>query len=211
MRLRPSGRQGPVATSLAAFRRLPAGRGLDLGASGADPRARDRGGRGAIAHDVEAVSPICCAGQRAGAPPSWPMWPICARGSRCGQGAAGAWDAKIGPGRLQDIELFAQTVALKAADSAADTQGQLQAGVADGWLAAADAAVLGAAFDLFWQLQTALRFLAGEEGELDDLSEGAKRLILRETGAKDVESLLAALLATQEQAGAIIQRYLGAA
>ena len=40
MRLRPSGRSGPVATSLDAFAELPGHRSLDLGAHGADARAR---------------------------------------------------------------------------------------------------------------------------------------------------------------------------
>ena len=40
MRLRPSGRSGPVATSLDGVRELPGHRGLDLGAHGADARAR---------------------------------------------------------------------------------------------------------------------------------------------------------------------------
>ena len=47
MRLRPSGRSGPVATSIDAFRELPGDRGLDLGAHGADARA---GGVGARRH-----------------------------------------------------------------------------------------------------------------------------------------------------------------
>ena len=47
MRLRPSGRQGPVATSIEQFQGLSDGRGLDLGASGADAGARVGGGCGA--------------------------------------------------------------------------------------------------------------------------------------------------------------------
>ena len=94
------------------------------------------------------------------------------------------------------------------ASSVVDTPGQLQAGVAGGWLDAADGAALTQAFDLFWQLQTALRFLAGAEGDLEDLSEGAKRLILRETGSADVASVLSGLGAAQADAAAIIQRYL---
>ena len=43
MRLRPSGRSGPVATSIDGFAELPGDRGLDLGAHGADARARGLG------------------------------------------------------------------------------------------------------------------------------------------------------------------------
>ena len=43
MRLRPSGRAGPLASRLDLVRRLSGPRGLDLGAHGADPRAGDLG------------------------------------------------------------------------------------------------------------------------------------------------------------------------
>ena len=43
MRLRPSGRAGPVASHVKSFARIPGARGLDLGTHGADPRAGDLG------------------------------------------------------------------------------------------------------------------------------------------------------------------------
>ena len=43
MRLRPSGRAGPVASQINSFARIPGPRGLDLGAHGADPGAGDFG------------------------------------------------------------------------------------------------------------------------------------------------------------------------
>ena len=46
MRLRPSGNQGPVATSWAAFCKYQREGGLDMGASGADPRTGGGGARG---------------------------------------------------------------------------------------------------------------------------------------------------------------------
>jgi glutamate-ammonia-ligase adenylyltransferase len=209
MRLRPSGRQGPVATSLASFEDYQKNEAWTWEHL-ALTRARAIAGDDGLCAEIEAFRRALLQAKSGGANILADVADMRARiATEKGQGAG--WDTKVGPGRLQDIELFAQTVALKAADGAADTLLQLQAGVADGWLTAGDAETLGAAFDLFWQLQTALRFLAGEEGELSDLSEGARRLILRETGAKDVETPLAALLATPEQAAAIIQRYLEAA
>ena len=206
MRLRPSGRQGPVATSLVSFENYQKDEAWTWEHL-ALTRARAIAGDADLRHEIETFRATLLEMKSKGATILADVSDMRERiATQKGQDAS--WDAKTGPGRLQDIELFAQTVALKAADCATDTKAQLQAGVADGWLDAADAAVLGAAYDLFWQLQTALRFLAGEEGALDNLSEGAKRLILRETGAKDVDDLLATLLATQEKAGAIIQRYL---
>ena len=54
MRLRPTGNKGPVAVSLESFARYHAERILDLGAHGADPRARDRR-RPPLAARVEAA------------------------------------------------------------------------------------------------------------------------------------------------------------
>ena len=209
MRLRPSGRKGPVATSLASFedyQNNEAWTWEHLALTRARAIAGDRGLCDEIEVFRRSVLDVKCSGEGVIAD----VVDMRARiSAQKGQGAG--WDTKIGSGRLQDIELFAQTVALKAADSATQTSQQLHAGVGDGWVDAVDAAILTAAYDLFWQLQTALRFLAGAEGALDELSEGAKRLILRETGAKDSESLLDTLQATQKEAGTIIEKYLGTA
>ena len=70
MRLRPSGRSGPLATQIDGFPELSGTRGLDLGAHGADPRA-GRLGPPAFAARVEAVirdvlcrEPRCCRDRR---------------------------------------------------------------------------------------------------------------------------------------------------
>ncbi len=104
MRLRPSGRQGPVATSLRRFPRLSADRGLDLGASGADPRAarwpaiRRCGTRSR----PSAASLLAAKGQGAAVLPD-----VAAMRARlhAARPARAAWEAKNGPGRLMDIEL----------------------------------------------------------------------------------------------------------
>jgi glutamate-ammonia-ligase adenylyltransferase len=111
MRLRPSGRQGPVATALAVLRALPEGRGLDMGAHGADPGAGAGGGRG-LAADIEAVrrAVIRAMTTAPGSPPTRAM-----RARLAGAGrAAGIWTVKDGPGGMQDIELLAQAGALIA-------------------------------------------------------------------------------------------------
>ena len=55
MRLRPSGRSGPVATQTRRVSRLSGDRGLDLGAHGADARAGGFGDARSSAQKVEAV------------------------------------------------------------------------------------------------------------------------------------------------------------
>ncbi len=44
----------------------------------------------------------------------------------------GAWEAKIGKGRLQDIELLAQSFALRSGAAARTTSAQIRAGYARG-------------------------------------------------------------------------------
>ncbi len=61
MRLRPSGASGPIASSLAAFRAIPARSGLDLGAYGADPGAPGGRRRGAARADRGGDRPRRCA------------------------------------------------------------------------------------------------------------------------------------------------------
>ena len=99
MRLRPSGRQGPVATSLDAFRALPDGRGLDLGTSRPDPRpCRCR--RRRLAEDVETVRREVLAARTE---PGKIVADTAEMRARIFAAKApdGEWEAKIGPGRLR--------------------------------------------------------------------------------------------------------------
>ena len=123
----------------------------------------------------------------------------------------GAWDAKIGPGRLQDIELFAQAAVLRAGAAARDIAGQLAAGVADGWLDAGDARAVSEAAGLFWRLQAAARLLTGGAVDPDAFGEGGRRFLLRETGFDDMAALLAAMETAGAEADQVISRKLGAA
>jgi len=65
----------------------------------------------------------------------------------------GPLDAKIGAGRLQDVELTGQLIALGAGFSGRGTMDQIEAGVAAGALNAADGAALMAAARLCWSVQ----------------------------------------------------------
>ena len=113
--------------------------------------------------------------------------------------AQGEWDAKIGPGRLQDIELTAQMLALQSGSSARDVVGQIGAGVASGLLDAAQGRALLDGAGLFWQVQAAARLLVGDTLSPDDIGEGGRRFVLRDTGQPSIPALLTAM-ATQAQA-----------
>ncbi len=206
MRLRPSGRQGPVATSLAAFKDYQENEAWTWEHL-ALTRARAIAGDESLCSEIEVFRRTLLKLKSDG-PAILPDVADMRARIASQKAPRSGWDAKAGPGRMQDIELFAQTVALKGACPSVDTLVQLEGGVADGWLDAADGRALRDAFNLYWQVQAALRFLAGAEGDLENLSEGAKRLILRETGSADVAAVLRRLEEAQQSADAIIQRYL---
>lgn len=206
MRLRPSGRQGPVATSLVSFQdyqRHQAWTWEHLALT----RARLVAGETELCHHIEQFRMELLAAKSGGARVLVDVADMRQR-IAAQKGAGEALDSKVGPGRLQDIELFAQAIALKTAHPSVDTRDQLRAGVVDGVIDAADAQALEEAFDLFWQVQAALRFLTGAEADLEKLSEGAKRLILRETKQPDLKRLREAVRAAQQKTANIIDRYL---
>ena len=112
MRLRPSGRQGPVATALPSFRRYQAEEAwtwehlaLTRARVVAGPRAVARAVAAAIAEVLAAP-----ARRREGARGRRDMRRRLAEAHEAA--AANPWEVKLGPGRMMDIELLAQTGAL---------------------------------------------------------------------------------------------------
>ena len=206
MRLRPSGRAGPVATSFEAFqayqqdeawtwehlaltRARPVAGNMELGSRVEEFRRSllvEKGGDARVLSDLAEMRARIAEAK----PPQ------------------GDWDAKIGSGRLQDTELIAQAAALKAGSPARESAAQLAAGVADGWLDAADARAIADASGLFWRMQAAGRLLTGGALTPTDLGEGGRRLILRETGYETMDDLHAAMTEIANRADAVITRKL---
>jgi len=209
MRLRPSGRQGPVATSFEAFtdyQRNQAWTWEHLALT----RARAMAGDPELAEEIENVRTAVLAEKGKGETVLADVVDM-RRRIAAAKPSQGDWDAKIGPGRLQDIELFAQTACLRAGSSARELDAQLEAGVADGWVSAADAQAVNDAARLMWRLQAVARLLTGGPLRPDEVGEGAKRLILRETDCSDLTELSDQLHAQAAAADAVISRMLGAA
>ena len=144
MRLRPSGQSGPLATSLAAFRRYQAEEAWTWEHM-ALTRARVVAGPPAVAEAVAAaIAEVLAAPARRGegarrrrrhAPPP-------RRGAR-GRRPATPGRSKLGPGRMMDIELLAQTGALLGGLAVRRPRQMLDRLGAIGWLARPDAALLG--------------------------------------------------------------------
>ena len=206
LRLRPSGRQGPVATSFAAFKdyqRDQAWTWEHLALT----RARGVVGDTALLSEIETFRQSLLS-EKSIAPTVMSDVAEMRRRIAAAKPATEAADTKIGPGRLQDIELFAQAIALRTGCASGDLDAQLQRGVADGLLDAADAQALSDAAGLLWKLQTAFRLITGGQAAFEDLAEGAKRVILRETEAADLDALRAQIDNAATRADAIIGAHL---
>ena len=210
MRLRPSGKQGPVATSLDAFRayqRDEAWTWEHLALT----RARRVAGDAGIGEDVAQVRETVLARPRDAAQTLADVQDMRARIAEAKGGGSGRFEAKIGPGRMQDIELVGQCATLLAGAGPHDVEGQIARGLAIGWLSAAEAGALGAAYDLLWRLQSAAKLLTEGRLELDRIGLGGCAFLLRETGAETTEALAGEIARRVETAEAAIEAALARA
>jgi [glutamine synthetase] adenylyltransferase / [glutamine synthetase]-adenylyl-L-tyrosine phosphorylase len=206
MRLRPSGRQGPVATSFDAFvdyQKTQAWTWEHLALTCARPVAGDP----ALCAAIETFRQALLRDKGQGADVLADVADMRARLAQARPPGEG-WTAKDGPGRLQDIALFAQTAALRAGSPAHDIDAQLQAGLQSGWLTSADAQVLCDADALLWKLHAAVRLLTGGLLDPEALGEGARRMILRDTDRPDLGSLHDEMTRMHKAADAVISRKL---
>ncbi len=202
MRLRPSGRQGPVATSIAAFasyQRTEAWTWEHLALT----RARVLAGTPDLVSEIEGIRRAVLGEKGKG---TTVMADTAAMRARLftAKGPEGPWEAKLGPGRLLDIALFAQSCALRAGQPARRTEAQLRHGVRAGLLTGEEEDVLLAAHRLCWRLQEASRLLTDRPLDPQTLGEAGRAFLLRETGETSLMSLSARLSAAVEAAAAVI-------
>ena len=202
MRLRPSGRQGPVATgfgSFQAYQRDEAWTWEHLALT----RARPIVGPTDLMDEIERfrAAHLSEIGER-----SKVKADVSDMRARIADAKTpgGPFEAKLGAGRMQDIELTAQAAALIAGDPKRDTVSQLSAGIAIGWWSDADMSDLCDAYTLFWCVQAASKLVVEGEFEPDTAGDGARRFLLRETDAPDMEALEAMMLARARKAAKII-------
>ncbi|MDP4031499.1 MAG: glutamine-synthetase adenylyltransferase [Pseudorhodobacter sp.] len=191
MRLRPSGRQGPVATSITAFRSYQLTEAWTWEHL-ALTRARPVAGNLALGEEVEVFRREILVAKGRGAAVLSDVAEMRAR-LQMAKPATGSWEAKNGAGRLMDIELLAQTAALRVASPARRVEAQLRAGVKGGFLSQSDETALLAAYRLCWRLQAGTRLLTDGALDLDRLGRGGQGFLLRETGEADAKALSARL------------------
>lgn len=187
MRLRPSGRQGPVATSLAAFQQYQRDEAWTWEHL-ALTRARRVAGSVALGERLEAFRRALLAEKSGGATVAQDVADMRARLAEA-KPAHGLWDAKAGPGRLMDIELIAQFCALRTGHSARRVEAQLRAGAKAGVLGAEAEQALLQAYRLCWGLQATGRLLADQISDIAALGPGGQKFILSAAGAETADAL----------------------
>ena len=206
MRLRPSGRQGPVATSLEAFRLYQMNEAWTwehLALTRARPIVGDPG----LVAEIEAVRMEVLTAPCDPAKVTTDVQDMRDRLAAAGRAGEGL-DAKEGAGRMKDIELLAETAALLAGVPARDVAGQLEAGVSLGWIGADDARALLAAHHLYGRLNHATRLLTDRRLDLNEVGQGGRAFIAREADVADSAELAAIVEGHRTTAAAIIERTL---
>ena len=191
MRLRPSGNQGPVATSWAAFREYQekeawAWEHLAL------TLARPIAGPSEFQSEAETFRRAMLA--RPHDPTELQknvaeMRDRIARAKAPAKGGAGKWTMKIGRGRSQDIELLAQAGTLAAGQACSDVADGLDHAAAQGWINSHGAQTLAQTWHLFWTLNLTVKLLTDEDLNPEALGQGGCELLLREVGTDGLDQL----------------------
>ena len=206
MRLRPSGRQGPVATSLEAFRAYQMDEAWTWEHL-ALTRARPVAGNPELAADLEAVR-LEVLRDKGGDAKVMPDLAEMRQRIFAAKPADGEWEAKIGPGRLQDIELLVQSFALRAGDPARRVEAQLRVGPRSGLVAKPAAETLASAYRFLWRLQAGGRLLTDKPLDMEAIGAGGRAFLLREVDQPDLAALAARLAEVTAAVAAIVDQAL---
>ncbi|MDP5216012.1 glutamine-synthetase adenylyltransferase [Ruegeria sp. 2205SS24-7] len=203
MRLRPSGNQGPVATSWASFTNYQRNEAW-VWEHLALTRARFVAGNEGLGHDIETFRRDLL-GQPQDRRKVFAEVSEMRERLEAAKTPSGIWDAKTGPGRMLDIELVAQTGALLSGSPERDVAAGLDGAVAAGWLNVAEARQLQDSYALFLSVQSAARLLVSDTAiESGTIGEGGVAFLCRSSGIDRIDALQAALAAAYETNAGII-------
>ncbi len=205
MRLRPSGRQGPVAVSLPAFRRYQAEEAWTWEQL-ALTRARPVAGPAAV---VEAAAAAIAATLALPHDPGAVLRDVADMRRRLAEAHEGAaanpWEVKLGPGRMMDIELLAQAGALICGTRGPRRPRAMLGRLRDcGWIAPEAGERLMAHLDRLAALQQLTRLASDRTIDPAEGGAGLARLMLAATGAPDLGRLRAELTEAAADCDAII-------
>lgn len=207
MRLRPSGRSGPVATSVTGFesyQKTKAWVWEHLALS----RACLVAGAPDVIKQVEDIRAgiICAKHDRAKV-----MTEVSEMRDRLAQSKSknrSVWEVKEIAGGLLDIELLAQACALIGHILENDPKGQLTQAAEYGLLDASDTAKLIETHSLLSQIQHISRLLVTGAFNIESLGTAGLAHILTATGFADKVTLEAAMMSKTRDAEAVILKYL---
>jgi glutamate-ammonia-ligase adenylyltransferase len=206
MRLRPSGKQGPVATSLSSFdtyQHEEAWTWEHLALT----RARAIAGNSGVAEGVERVRLSVLSSPRDAEKVLADVRDMRRRLAEA-KAQEGPLDVKRGSGGMQDIELVAQTGALLASAQARRTAPQLHAAARFGWLTNTEAEQLTSTYRLARSVQSVGRLIVDGPLNVDALGQGAREVLARETGQTDIQVLIEELAARRAESATIIDAVL---
>jgi glutamate-ammonia-ligase adenylyltransferase len=211
LRLRPSGRKGPLATSLAAFAGYQR-KEAETWEHMALTRARVVAGDASLARDIAAVARETLGKAREPTKLARDIREMRALIAR-EKGGKGGFDLKLAPGGLIDIEFISQFLILAhAADRPALLVPETRAAIAEaaraGFISADDGATLANAHRLMTAVTQVLRLTLPDDAEPQGAAAGVKRRIAASAGAPDFERLTADLAEARARVRAIFQRTL---
>ena len=202
MRLRPSGNQGPVATSWASFTHYQKEEAW-VWEHLALTRARVVAGSPSLAQDIEQFRDDLLARPQERSKIAHDVAEMRGR-LAAAKTPAGVWDGKTGAGRMMDIELMAQTGSLLSGRATGDVYAGLSGAASVGILTTEQADRLRAAYRLLWSVQTAGRLIAGQGLSTVTEGEGGAQFLLRSAGYDDLASLQSHLEQTYDTCAEII-------
>ncbi len=199
MRLRPSGRAGPVAVSLASFAAYQLTEAWTWEHL-ALTRARTVAGSESLRAAVTAAIARALTAERDAARVLEDAGDM-RRRLLAARGGGSVWEVKSGPGRMQDVELVLQTGMLLTGRADDPSPRRAIAGLEGaGWLSAGDAAVFGEALALYGNLQQIGRIAADTGFEPDKAAPGLTALVLSICGETDPDALETRLRAVADLA-----------
>ena len=187
MRLRPSGNQGPVATSWQSFQAYQKEEAW-LWEHLALTRAAVVAGPRELASDVSAFRIALLSRPAKVADVAREVARMRERIQQA-KAPSGLLDAKIGAGRLQEIELLAQAGSLLTGETSHDTESGIDAAEKTGLVDAASAETLKSAAHLYAGLHTATRLLSDGPVEIEALGPGARAFLLRALEQPSINAL----------------------
>lgn len=209
MRLRPSGKQGPVATSLQSFKSYQNDEAWTWEHL-ALTRARVLTGDLGLGQEVEAFRKALLENKSKGKTVLKDVADMRARLAQA-KPANSVWDVKSGAGAMQDIELIGQTAALLSATGQRTVDAQLLAGKKTGWINAEQFGALSQTYATLWDLRQTYKLLSENVLDMDGLAQGAKGFILNQTGYDCLDQLQRALVKAKKHAQIAIEQLLNRA